>query len=210
MKIGILGSGTVGRSLAQGFQGKGYEVLIGTRDPEKEELKAWKAAGGHIASPSETAQSADVAILATAWSGAKPVIDLAGKDAFSGKLLIDVTNPLEFGQSGPELSVGFSASAGETVQSWLPEARVVKCWNIITAAFMCDGSYEGGRLDMFIAGNDETAKKQVAGFLDEFQWNCHDLGGIDQSRILEPFAMLWIRYGVKNQIWNHAFKMVRK
>lgn len=210
MKIGILGSGIVGRSLAQGFQKKGYEVVIATRDPAKEELKEWQAAGGAIASPSEALSSADVAILATAWSGAKAAIELAGQDAFSGKLLIDVTNPLEFKESGPELSIGFHSSAGETVQSWLPKARVVKCWNTITAAFMCDGSFEGGRLDMFIAGNDEDAKKQVAAFLEEFQWNCHDLGGIDQSRILEPFAMLWIRYGFKNQIWNHAFKMIRK
>lgn len=210
MKIGILGSGVVGRSLATGFREKGYEVRIGTRDPAKPELREWSDAGGQIGTPAQAMEFGEVNILATAWSGAREAIDGAGRANFAGKILIDVTNPLQMGAAGPELVPGLDTSAGETVQSWLPEAKVVKCWNIITAAFMCDGSFQGEPLDMFIAGNDQEAKKQVEQFLQSFSWKAHDLGGIEQSRLLEPFAALWIRQGVVTGNWNHAFKLIRK
>lgn len=211
MKIGIIGSGVVGRALGSGFARIGHDVTIGTRNTEKEELLAWKKeTGGTLASTEVAAKQAEIAILATSWTGTREAVEQAGLANLQGKLLIDVTNPLDFSGGGPALSIGHTDSAGETVQSWIPEAKVVKCWNTITAAFMCDGSFNGDRLDMFIAGNDEGAKQTVAGFLDQFQWNSHDLGSIEQSRILEYFAMLWITYGFKNQIWNHAFKLIRK
>ena len=87
---------------------------------------------------------------------------------------------------------------------------MVKAFNIIGAKFMTDGRVADGQLDMFIAGNDAGAKETVKGFLTAFHWNTHDLGGIEQARLLEPLAMLWIWLGVTTNSWNHAFRLIRK
>jgi predicted dinucleotide-binding enzyme len=211
MKIGILGTGEVGRTLGTGFIGLGHDVMIGSRDPQKPELQDWsKKSGGKAGTFAETAAFGDIILLCTGWSGTENAIRLAGMNNFTGKLVIDVTNPLRFESGVPHLAVGFTDSAGEIIQRLLPDARVVKCWNTITAKFMIDGRFPEGNCDMFIAGNDEHAKDTVQQFLTSFHWNTHDLGGIEQSRLLESFAMLWIWFGVRTGIWNHAFKLVRK
>jgi predicted dinucleotide-binding enzyme len=214
MKIGILGSGTVGQTLGRGLLALGHEVRIGTRDAKNPKVTDWVAASGPKASSGTFADAAgfgEVIFLCTLWAGTENALRMAGSEHFSGKVVVDVTNPLETVEGyGPRLAIGHTTSAGEKVQEWLPVSRVVKAFNTITAAFMIDGRFGSEKLDMFIAGNDAVAKKVVAGFLTHFHWNTHDLGGIEESRILEYFAMLWIRYGVINNVWNHAFKMVRK
>jgi hypothetical protein len=214
MKIGIVGSGNVGQTLGRGFLALGYEVKIGTRDAKNPAVADWVAASGPKASSGTFADAArfgEVVFLCTLWAGTENALSMAGKEHFAGKVVVDVTNPLEVVRGyGPRLAIGHTTSAGEKVQEWLPEARVVKAFNTITAAFMIDGKLGAEKLDMFIAGDDPAAKKVVSGFLAQFHWNTHDLGGIQESRILEYFAMLWIRYGVINNMWNHAFKIVRK
>jgi hypothetical protein len=154
--------------------------------------------------------TADFALLAAAWSGTESALQLAGPANLAGKLVIDVTNPLDFSGGVPKLAVGHTTSAGELVQRWLPGAKVVKAFYIVTAAPMVRPQLPGGPPTMFIAGNDVGAKAQVLEILNRFGWESIDIGGIEGARLLEPLAMLWITYGFQNNHWTHAFKLLGK
>ena len=212
MKVGILGSGDVGRALGHGFVELGHEVKIGTRNSKQEKLQGWlaehrQAAAGSFA---EGAAFGDLLVLATLWTGTENAIKMAGAERFSGKTVIDVTNPLDFsGGVPPRLALGFTDSAGETVQRWLPDAKVVKAFNTIGNAHMFRPQFAEGKPDMFICGNDAQAKSEVTKILGDFGWPVVDIGGIEGARLLEPLAMLWITYGFKTNTWKHAFSLIR-
>jgi 8-hydroxy-5-deazaflavin:NADPH oxidoreductase len=212
MKIGIIGSGGVGQALAQDLTALGHQVTIGTRSPEK--LAEFVAANPtvKIGSFADAAQFGESVMLATHWSGTQNALELAGAAHLAGKVVWDITNPLDFSSGKPELALGFNTSAGEQVQSWLPDSKVVKALNIITAANMLKPSNVGGNPDMFIAGNDAAAKKQVTALLEGVGWGVVDLGDISKSRLLEPLAMIWITHGFNSgwKISNHAFKLINK
>ncbi len=214
MKIGILGSGVVGQALGTAFATLGHDVKIGTRKPEDDKLKLWvrqTGAKGSVASPGEAARFAEVAVLATAWSGTENAIRLADPKNLAGKVVIDVTNPLKPSPNGPlTLAVGLTDSAGEQVQRWLPAAKVVKAFNTVGNPHMFRPQFPGGPPDMFIAGNDPGAKQTVAEILKAFGWGVIDLGGIEAARYLEPLGLLWVAYAFKTNTWNHAFKLLRK
>src|SRR5215472_3970652 len=204
MQIGILGSGEVGQALGLGFIKLGHDVKLGSRDPDK--LKSWVArAGRHgsTGSPEETARFADIAVLATAWSGTESVLKLAnGSATLAGKLVMDVTNPLiaEPGKS-LRLALGHTDSGGEQVQRWLPQSKVVKAFNTVGHAHMIDPKFAGGPPDMFICGEDASAKQVVAGFCKNFGWGVVDVGGIEGARLLEPLCILWVEYGLRSKSW---------
>jgi hypothetical protein len=122
---------------------------------------------------------------------------------------MDATNPLRFDESGPHLTIGFTDSLGEQIQRVIPDAQVVKVYNTVGAEFMIDPAFEGGPPDMFLAGDDESAKKTVAGFVTGFGWNVVDLGGIERSRELETLCIVWVQAGMRSGRWNHAFKFLR-
>jgi hypothetical protein len=210
MKIGVIGSGMVGQTLAKGARAKGHDVVLGTRDPSK--LAAWQAgdgAGVRVASVADAAAHGELVLLATKWEGTEAAVKAAGR-GLDGKVLVDVTNPLKIGARGPELAVGFTTSAGEMVQAWAPQARVVKAFNTITAAMMIDATLLGDTPTMFIAGNDAAAKQAVTQLLHAFRWaDVVDLGAIEQSRLLEPLAMVWIKYYIDTKSWKHAVKLIR-
>ncbi len=211
VRIGVLGSGDVGRVLAAGFVSLGHEVLIGSRDPEK--LRPWADAAGERGKTGTFADAAsfgDILVLATLGTATLEVIRLAGIDAFDGKVVIDATNPLDFSSGMPELSVGHTDSLGEQVQRLIPRARVVKAFNTVGNAHMVNPQFAGGPPDMFLCGNDPDAKKIVAQICDAFGWGVVDIGGIEGARYLEPMCMTWVRYGILNKSWNHAFKLLRK
>ncbi len=212
MKVGILGSGDVGKTLGAGFASLGHEAKIGSRDPGK--LKEWVEKTGPQASAgtfAEAAEVGEVVVVATLWSGTKHAIQLAGPENFAGKVVIDATNPLLFDQpGGPRLALGNTDSGGEQVQRWLPAARVVKAFNTVGHAHMVHPDFPGGPPDMFICGNDEEAKKTVTGILKDFGWPAIDVGGIEGARLLEPLCILWVGYGIRTGTWNHAFKLLRK
>ena len=213
MKVAVLGSGMVGQMLGSGFAVRGHEVMMGTRDPSLERVRDWarRAGGGARAGTfAEAADFGEVAVLATLWSGTGNALALAGPDRLAGKVVIDVTNPLEFAGGGPRLAVGFSDSGGEQVQRWLPRSRVVKAWNIVTAATMVSPQREEGLPDMWIAGDDPEAKATVTAILESFGWPVIDLGGLDGARLLEPMAMVWIRHFARTRDFRHAFKLLRK
>jgi predicted dinucleotide-binding enzyme len=214
-KVGILGTGDVGRTLGSGFASRGHEVRMGSRDAANEKAAAWVKSAGAKASAGTFADAvkfADIVVLATLWTGTKSAIDLAGPDSFAGKVVIDATNPLDFSQGmPPRLALGHTDSGGEQVQRWLPKARVVKCFNIVGNAHMVDPKLDGGPPDMWIAGNDEGAKRTVGEVLQAFGWPAPiDAGGIEGARLLEPMCILWVLYGARTGTWSHAFKLLRK
>jgi predicted dinucleotide-binding enzyme len=212
MKVGILGSGDVGKTLGAGFASLGHEVKIGSRDPGK--LKDWVEKTGPKASAGTFAEAAafgEVAVLATLWSGTEHALQLAQPQSFAGKVVIDAINPLVFDQpGGPRLALGHTDSGGEQVQRWLPAARVVKAFNTVGHAHMVHPDFPGGPPDMFICGNDDAAKKTVTGILKDFGWPTIDVGGIEGARLLEPLCVLWVGYAMRTGTWNHAFKLLRK
>jgi predicted dinucleotide-binding enzyme len=213
VRIGVLGSGDVGRTLGAGLRARGHEVMLGTREPGSVKAKAWIEEAGHGASAgtfAEAARFAELAILATAWSGTENAIRLADPRNLEGKVVIDATNPLAMGPSGLILAVAGNDSGGERVQRWLPGARVVKAFNTVGSLHMVDPQFPGGPPDMLLAGDDGEAKRTVGEIAASLGWPVIDLGGIEASRYLEPFAMVWITHAIRTKSRGHAFKLLRK
>jgi 8-hydroxy-5-deazaflavin:NADPH oxidoreductase len=211
-RVGVIGSGAVGRALAAGFAARGHEVTVGTRAPEdNDELQAWAAQHDGVATGHFTAaaEAGEIVVLATRGTVVEQAIATAGPQHFAGKVVIDATNPLAPDPTGaPGLTVGHSDSGGETVQRAIPDARVVKAFNTVNNTLMADPELAGGRQPMFIAGNDEGAKATVAEVLDDFGWNAFDIGSIEQSRQLESLVLLWVAVGRARGAWDHAFTFV--
>jgi 8-hydroxy-5-deazaflavin:NADPH oxidoreductase len=214
MKIGILGTGDVGRTLANAFIALGHEVKMGSRDAQNEKAVAWASTSGINASTGTFAEAAtfgDVIVLALNWNGAENALQLAGPDNFSGKVVIDAINPLKFEPGKPvSLTIGLTDSAGEQVQRWLPSAYVVKAFNTVGYGHMFKPDFPGGPPDMFICGNDDRAKETVTAILKDFGWPAIDIGGIEGSRVLEPMCVLWVGYSIRTGSRDHAFKLLRK
>ena len=213
MKIGILGTGDVGRALGNGFIALGHEVKMGSRDEHNEKAVAWASTSGINASTGTFADAVkfgDVIVLALLWAGTENALKLAGVENFAGKVVIDATNPLVFTPKGPALVLGHTDSAGEQVQLWLPSAHIVKAFNIVGFAHMFKPDFPGGPPDMFICGNDAGAKQTVTEILKDFGWPAIDVGGIEGSRLLEPLCNLWVSFAMSAGNGNHAFKLLRK
>jgi len=225
MKIGILGTSGVGRTLAAKFVSDENEVMIGTRDVEETLSKSQPDAMGSppykewqkinpkikLGTFADTAKFGEMIILATFGDATKNAIDLAGKDNFNGKVVIDTTNPLDFSKGVPP---GFTAtlgnSLGEQIQKHIPQAKVVKAFNTIGAHIMVSPKREEGDPDFFIAGNDDDAKKKISDIAKGWGWKgVVDLGDISKSFWLEGLAMIWIYYGSKYNSWGHAFKLLK-
>ena len=135
---------------------------------------------------------------------------MAGRQNLAGKVVIDVTNPLAFGPSGPALAIGHTDSGGEQVQRWLPESRVVKAFNIIGSPLMFRPELPGGPPDMFICGNDDAAKNTVAAVCGDFGWGVVDVGSIEGARLIEPLGMVWLAVLFRGGSPNHALKLLRQ
>jgi 8-hydroxy-5-deazaflavin:NADPH oxidoreductase len=215
LKIGVLGTGDVGRVLGSGFVALGHEVKLGSRDATNPKAVEWAEKNGPGASAgtfADAVKHGDVIILATSWTGALNALDLAGVDNFDGKVILDATNPLDFSKGAPPtLSVGTTDSAAEQIQRKLPKARVVKCFNIVGNPHMVKPSFPDGQPDMFICGDDEDAKKTATDLCKELGWRgTVDIGGIVGARYLEPMAMVWISYFFKTGNGNHALSMLHK
>lgn len=210
--IGVLGSGQVGRVLAAGFRARGHEVAIGTRSPEdNDDLIAWAAGedGVAVGSFAAVAEGADIVVLATAGVAVEEAISLAGPHNFTGKVVIDATNPLDFSDDGPALSVGHTDSGGEIVQRAIPGASVVKAFNTVGNGLMVEPDLPGEPPTMFIAGDDPDAKQTVTEALADFGWRALDIGGIERSRELESLCILWVAVGqARGGHWDHAITLV--
>jgi 8-hydroxy-5-deazaflavin:NADPH oxidoreductase len=210
-KIGIIGSGQVGQALAKGFSTVGYQVKIGSRSPEK--LRDWtKVAGEQVSVGTFDAVAAfgDIVVLATNGDATESAIELASKENFSNKLVIDVTNPLDFSKGMPPglLAKYAHTSLGETVQQKMQDAKVVKCFNTVPNSVMFRPKFK--ECEMLICGNDADAKQEVTKILKEFGWpGSIDLGGIENARWFEALVVLWVKTAAATGAWNSMFALVK-
>jgi predicted dinucleotide-binding enzyme len=212
MKIGVIGSGDVAKTLGSGFLRHGHKVVMGTRDAAK--LSAWSRenTAAEIANPADTARAADVVVLAVKGTAAAEALRGAGAANLAAKLIIDATNPIA---DAPPVNgvlrffTDFEESLMERLQREFGKARFVKAFNSVGAACMVNPQFKGGRPTMFIAGNDAEAKATTASLLSEFGWDTEDMGGAEAARAIEPLCILWCIPGFLRNDWVHAFKLLR-
>lgn len=211
MRVGVLGTGVVGQTLAGKIAELGHEVMVGTRDVEaaKARTKAGMSGGQpfsewisqhgdvKVGTFAEAAEHGEIVFNATAGQASLPALEMAGADNLSGKVLVDVANALDFSRGmPPTLSVANTDSLGEQIQRAFPQARVVKSLNTVNANLMVDpGQVAGGDHHVFVSGDDQAAKEEVTRILREwFGWrNVLDLGDISSARGPEMYLALWLR-----------------
>ncbi len=212
MRIGVLGSGVVGTTLAAGFLAHGHEVTIGSREPQKLQDWARQHRGARTGTPEETAKFAEVGVLAVKGSAAAAMVRAAGSANLAGKILIDAANPIADEPPANGVLRFFTSlddSLMERLQKEFPQIRFVKAFNSVGSLRMVDPVYAEGRPSMFICGNDQAAKDVVARLLDQFGWETEDMGGVEAARAIEPLCMLWCIPGFRHNQWTHAFKLLK-
>ena len=199
MKISVLGTGDVGRQLASKLVAVGHEVKLGSRTADNEKAASWATDTGERASHGTFADSAEfgeIVLNCTAGAVSLQVLESAGKGALAGKILIDVSNPLDFSKGFPPfLSVCNTDSVGEQIQAAFPDTKVVKTLNTVANHIMVDPSLVPGPHHLFVSGNDAEAKAEVTKLLKEaFGWQeVIDLGDITTARGTEAWLLLWTR-----------------
>lgn len=209
MNIGIIGSGLVGKHLSAGLSQRGYLITLGTRDPSKLEPFSSDYPDVNIKSYADAASFGDIVILAVSFDGMTSALELAGANNLVDKVVIDISNPLEFSTGKPALALGWNTSAGESVQQLLPNAQVVKALSACGRNSMLDPKGTiGGEPEMPIAGNSSEAKQTVSRLLQGLGWTVVDLGDITLSRLIEPLTLIGILDNFKtgwtkdNQGWK--------
>ncbi len=201
MLISVLGTGSVGQALAGRLDELGHTVTLGTRDPAatgaREEYAAWATAhpGVLLASFADSAAAADLVVNASGGGVTLEVLDLAGADNLAGKVLVDVSNPLDFSAGfPPTLLVKDTDSLGEQVQRAFPAARVVKTLNTLNADLMVHPESLGEPSTVFVSGDDAAAKQTVSALLAKLgHTDIIDLGDITTARGAEMWLPLWVR-----------------
>jgi predicted dinucleotide-binding enzyme len=227
MKIGIIGTGVVGKTHAGKLADLGHDVMIGTRDVNKTLARPDKDLGGNppfaewqkqhtkvkLGTFAEATSHGEVIINATSGTGALEALKLAGAANLKGKILIDISNPLDFSKGfPPSLTVCNTDSLGEQIQRAFPDTKVVKTLNTTNALLMVNPrQLAGGDHSIFVSGNDTAAKATVTGYLKEwFGWkDIIDMGDMTSARGTEMLLPIWVRlYGLlKTPAFN--FKIVR-
>lgn len=194
MRIAVLGTGMVGRALATRLLDLGHDVTIGTRDPEVTRAREGDLPGP-LATYADAAAGAELVLNATNGQATLEVLGLVGADHLAGKVLADVSNPLDFSQGmPPTLSVKDTDSLAEQVQRAFPDARVVKTLNTMNADLMVHPDKLGRPHTVFVSGDDAVAKEVVSGLLREMgHQDVVDLGGIETARGPEMYLPLWLR-----------------
>jgi predicted dinucleotide-binding enzyme len=183
MRIAIIGTGNVGRALAQALQRAGHTIVFGTRTPDL-----------------SNAQQATIAEAAADADG-----------GFAGKVIIDATNPLGMGSRGLGLTMGFTTSGAETIAAMAPDAKLFKTFNQTGFENMADATAYASRPVMFVAGDDAAAKPLVMGLVTDAGFEAVDAGGLAESRLLEAYAMLWIELARKRGFGSDfSFTLQRK
>ena len=211
MKFGVLGTGVVGQTLSAKLAQLGHGVMVGTRDVGKPiarsdpdpygqpPFSAWlkQNPGVKVGGYAEAAKHGELMINATNGMGSLEALRQAGELNLRGKILLDISNPLDFSKGMPPfLSVCNTDSLGEQIQRAFPEAKVVKTLNTVTAGLMVNPrQIADGEHHIFLSGDDPAAKTQVTGWLAEwFGWkHILDLGDITTSRGTEMYLPLWLR-----------------
>ncbi len=201
MRIGIMGTGMVGRTLGSKLVSRGHEVMLGSRTRDNAKAAEWVAAVGGRASQGTFADAGafgEVLFNCTGGMVSLQALEVAGADNMAGKVLIDVANPLDFSHGmPPTLGVCNTDSLAEQIQRHFPGTHVVKSLNTMTASVMVDPAQVPGTHNVFVCGNDEGARRQVAGWLTEwFDWpraSIVDLGDLTGARGTEMLLPIWLR-----------------
>ena len=211
MKVGILGSGDVAKTLAGGFLKHGHAVMMGSRTPAK--LADWsaKTPGSKIGTFAEAAQFGELLVLAVKGNAAADALSLAEAKNLAAKTVMDACNPIE--DAPPVKGVlrfftDINESLMERLQRQFADAHFVKAFNSVGAPRMINPEFEGGRPTMFICGNSEAAKRQVSEINEQFGWETADMGPAEAARAIEPLCMLWCIPGFTRNQWTHAFKLL--
>jgi 8-hydroxy-5-deazaflavin:NADPH oxidoreductase len=212
-KVGILGSGDVGKTLAKGFLKHGYQVAIGTDHAEK--LAEFKRENPQIETVTfeQAAQSGDIVVLCVKGTIAEKIIEKI-KRHLSGKTVIDTTNPIA--DAPPENGVlkfftSLEESLMERLQKIAPDAQFVKAFNSIGSGLMINPDFrDNTKPTMFICGNNDDAKRKVYEILEKFGFEIEDMGKAESARAIEPLCMLWCIPGFLRNEWAHAFKLLKK
>ena len=226
MRFGILGTGVVGKTVAARLDGMGHEVMMGTRDPEETMSRSEQDQYGNppfstwqqehpevrLGAFAEAAAHGEMVANATAGSASLEALEMAGEDNLNGKILIDISNPLDFSRGmPPTLWVSNTDSLGERIQGRFPEAKVVKTLHTMNAYVMVDpAQLAGADHTVFVSGDDAEAKAEVGELLRSFGWtDIIDLGDITTARGTEMLMPIWLRLfgALQKPVFN--FKIVR-
>jgi len=213
MKVGILGSGDVGKALAGGFIKHGHQVVLGTRDAGKLKDFVAQHKGAEAKSFADAAKFGDVVVLAVKGTAALDVLKAAGAANLANKPVIDATNPIAAAPPTNGVLKFFTnldRSLMEQLQAAFPDARFVKAYNSVGNARMINPEFKSGKPTMFICGNDDAAKAKVREINDQFGWETADVGKAEAARAIEPLCMLWCILGFTKNEWTHAFKLLHK
>lgn len=200
MRIGVLGTGAVGRAIATRMLQLGHEVTMGSRNAASEPLGEWLAEAGEEANGgtfAEAAAAAELLFNCTAGTASLAALESAGAENLAGKTMVDVANPLDFSDGfPPTLSVCNDTSLAEQIQAAFPETHVVKSLNTVNASVMVDPGRVRGDHAIFVCGDDEGAKAQVRALLEAIGWppeSILDLGDLSAARGTEMYLPLWLR-----------------
>jgi predicted dinucleotide-binding enzyme len=212
MRVGVLGTGMVGQTLASRLVETGHDVVMGSRVATNEKAVAWAVAQpvrGGAGTFADAAAHGEVVLNATGGAVSLDVLRLAGADNLAGKVLIDVSNPMQ-PDSGfpPQLDPVGDDSLAERIQREFPAARVVKTLNTMNCDLMADPSILDGEHDVFMAGDDASAKEVVYDVLRGFGWpdsSIRDVGGITAARGLEMYLIFWI--GLRVTLGHNSFNI---
>jgi 8-hydroxy-5-deazaflavin:NADPH oxidoreductase len=213
VKVGILGSGDVGKVLAKGFLKNGYQVAIGSDHPEK--LTEFKRENPEMetATFEQAAQSGDIVVVCVKGTVAEKIVEKV-KRHITGKTVIDTTNPIA--DAPPQNGVlkyftSLEESLMERLQKIAPDAQFVKAFNSIGSALMVNPEFgDDTKPTMFICGNNDDAKKKVHEILEKFGFEVEDMGKVESARAIEPLCILWCIPGFLRNEWSHAFKLLKK
>jgi len=200
VRISVIGTGTVGKTIGTKLVELGHEVTMGSRSATNEQAAEWAASAGAGASHgtfADAAAAGELVFNCTAGMVSLEALGAAGEETLSGKVLVDVSNALDFSRGRPPtLSVCNDDSVGEQIQRAFPETKVVKALNTVNAGVMVAPASIPGEHDVFVCGNDDGAKAQVSQLLESFGWPAErivDLGDITAARGTEMYLPLWLR-----------------
>ncbi|HXV59712.1 MAG TPA: NAD(P)-binding domain-containing protein [Vicinamibacteria bacterium] len=213
MRYAVLGTGMVGQTLGEKLVALGHEVMMGSRTQDNENARAWAervGESGKTGTFRDAAKFGDVVLNCTQGTASLDVLRLLDRADLAGKVLIDVANPLDFSHGmPPSLAICNTDSLGESIQREFAEARVVKALNTCNCRVMVDPGRVKGEHDVFVCGNDESAKEHVKALLREFGWrSIIDLGNITNARATEQMLPIWLSLSRVYGTYDVNFKIV--
>lgn len=213
-KIGIIGSGQVGKTLAEGLQKYGYPVMIASRSEEKQKNLVYEIEGDiRVGGFQETAKFGEIIFLAVKGTAAMDALNIIGAKILDNKIIVDTTNPIA--EVPPTNGVlrfftSLDRSLMEQLQESFPKARFVKAFNSIGSGLMVNPFFPNGeKPSMFICGNDDAAKLEVRKINELLGFDTEDMGSVEAARAIEPLCMLWCIPGFRDNSWGHAFKLLK-